>query len=113
MLFRSTEDGCRIAGSDGPTLTTQAQPGLLAGVRPEHIRITDSGPLAARVESVEYLGADTVITCTAGHATLVVRQPGRLIPNPGDRLMLAWSASAQHCFDGATGQRRDDITPCP
>ena len=113
LPLEATSEGCRIAGTDSAPVTLQSANGLLAGVRPEHIQITDRGRLAAQVVSVEYLGADTVITCTAGHATLVVRQPGRLIPNPGDRLMLAWSASAQHCFDGATGQRRDDITPCP
>ena len=113
MPLEPTEDGCRIAGSDGPTLTTQAQPGLLAGVRPEHIRITDSGPLAARVESVEYLGADTVIACRAGEAAIVVRQPGRLTPQPGDPVHLAWPAALQHCFESASGRRRDDILARP
>jgi sn-glycerol 3-phosphate transport system ATP-binding protein len=102
-------DGCRIEGTESPRLTSESIAGLLVGVRPEDVRVADHGPFTARVQSVEYLGADSVITCSYGKATIVVRQPGRLVPVIGETLRLAWSPSAQHWFDGATGQRRDDV----
>ena len=102
-------DGCRIAGTAGPLITHQPAADLLAGVRPEHIRITDSGEVSAQVEAVEYLGADTVIACRAGKGAIVIRQPGRLTPRPGESLRLTWAPEAQHCFNAITGARRNDI----
>ena len=43
-------------------LRLDAAPGRLIGVRPEDVRLGDSG-LAARVTAVEYLGPDTIVTC--------------------------------------------------
>ena len=109
LPLRQGAQGLCIAGTDGPALSRQSDVSLLAGVRPEHIRIVEGGGIAAEVDSVEYLGADTVITCRAGESTLVVRWPGRSSTSPGERLSLSWPASAQHCFDETTGLRRDDI----
>jgi sn-glycerol 3-phosphate transport system ATP-binding protein len=65
--------------------------------------------VGAQVEAVEYLGADTVIACRAGKGAIVVRQPGRLTPRPGEALRLTWAPEAQHCFNAITGARRNDI----
>ena len=102
-------EGCRIAGTAGPLITRIGEPGLLAGIRPEHIRISESGPVCAQVDSVEYLGADTVIACRVGSASIVIRQPGRLMPRAGDELRLNWAPEQQHCFNATTGARRDDM----
>ena len=82
-------------------------------VCPEHIRITDSGEVSAQVEAVEYLGADTVIACRVGKGAIVIRQPGRLTPRPGEVLRLTWAPEAQHCFNAITGARRNDIAARP
>lgn len=102
-------EGCRIAGTAGPLITRVGEPGLLAGIRPEHIRISESGPVHAQVESVEYLGADTVIACRIGRGSIVIRQPGRLMPRAGDELRLTWASDHQHCFTADSGARRDDM----
>jgi sn-glycerol 3-phosphate transport system ATP-binding protein len=90
------------------------QPALKLGVRPEHVRLVQSGGLAATVQSAEYLGADTVVTCTrsAGATlgeTLAARLPGRHPLPEGATVRLDWSAADSHYFDAVTGQRRDDV----
>ncbi len=42
----------------------------LLGVRPEDVRLAETGGLAARVVAVEYLGADSIVTCAAGAETV-------------------------------------------
>jgi sn-glycerol 3-phosphate transport system ATP-binding protein len=59
----------------------------------------------ARVASVEYLGADSIVTCAAGTETIAVRAPGRVELAEGKSTHLAWAAAAQHYFDATTGRR--------
>jgi multiple sugar transport system ATP-binding protein len=47
------------AGVAAPDWTSRVQ--LTAGLRPEHLSPTDAGPLAARVETSEILGSETII----------------------------------------------------
>jgi sn-glycerol 3-phosphate transport system ATP-binding protein len=79
-------------------------PGRLIGVRPEDVRLGDSG-LPARVTSVEYLGPDTIVTCAAGAETIAVRAPGRVELAEGKATHLAWAPGALHVFDAASGAR--------
>ena len=78
--------------------------GRLIGVRPEDVRLGDSG-MPARVTAVEYLGPDTIVTCAAGTDVVAVRAPGRVELAEGKATHLTWAASAQHVFDAATGAR--------
>jgi sn-glycerol 3-phosphate transport system ATP-binding protein len=80
--------------------------GVLLGVRPEDVTLTGGTGLAARVAGVEYLGADSIVTCAAGSQTLAVRAPGRVELPAGAPVTLAWKPEATHLFDAATGQRR-------
>jgi sn-glycerol 3-phosphate transport system ATP-binding protein len=100
--------GARVAGSDGPAVARAMTDGLILGVRPEDIRRTIEG-LVARVTSAEYLGADTVLTCSVGSETLALRTPGRLALEPGASIRVGWTADAVHLFDAGSGQRRDDL----
>jgi sn-glycerol 3-phosphate transport system ATP-binding protein len=90
---------------DGP------QGGGFVGVRPERVRVADAAAgFAARVRTIEYLGADTVVGCefAAGPhqgARIVMRAAGRLALQPGAAVYLGWAAEDAHCFD-ATGARR-------
>ena len=79
------------------------------GVRPEHVRIASPGRLAAVVQSAEYLGADTIVTCTAGPDMIAARVPGQHDLAAGARIELDWQDGDQHFFDVATGKRRDDV----
>ncbi len=74
------------------------------GVRPEHIRFSDHG-VAARVESIEYFGADTITACQAGDQRVLVRTPGRAPCAADDMVFLNWPESAQHFFDKGSGLR--------
>ena len=79
--------------------------GGLTGVRPEDVRLSSSG-LEARVESVEYLGADSLVTARAGGQPVSIRVPGKSAANPGDAIHVAWDKEHEHHFDAQTGERR-------
>jgi len=104
-----------------PPMNIIAAPGradLKLGVRPEHVRVLAGGGIEATVQSAEYLGADTVVTCTTSAGgmladTLAARLPGRFDVAAGTTLRLGWGAEDAHYFDHATGQRRDEVVSVP
>ncbi|EJM99187.1 ABC transporter ATP-binding protein [Herbaspirillum sp. YR522] len=101
-----TNGGLAIEGSAGQAITPgRADEQWNLGLRPEHIRLADSG-VAAAVHGVEYFGADTIIGARVGTATLLVRAPGQLDLRAGDPVRLAWQASDQYFFDRHSGMRR-------
>jgi sn-glycerol 3-phosphate transport system ATP-binding protein len=77
---------------------------IAVGIRPEDIHLAADGVDAA-IASIEYLGADSVMTCTLGDQVLAVRAKGKLTGNGGDRVRLAWDKAAMHCFDQSAGHR--------
>src|SRR5205823_8992258 len=78
----------------------------LIGVRPEDMRFADAG-LPIRVTSVEFLGADSIVTCAAGGESLAVRVAGRVELAEGKSAHVTWTPEAQHLFDPDTGKRVD------
>ena len=91
---------------------------LKLGVRPEHVRIVEHGGIEAVAQGAEYLGADTVLTCSTSAGgvlgdTIAARLPGRHALAEGAPLRLGWAAEDSHWFDHAGGLRRDDIVPVP
>jgi len=99
-----------------PPMNIVAAPGrpdLKLGVRPEHVRLDSSG-FDAVVQSAEYLGADTVVTCSTSAGgtladTIAARLPGQHDLVAGTRVRLGWSPEHTHWFDAGTNRRRDDI----
>ena len=85
-------------------LRLDAAPGRLIGIRPEDVRVGDTG-LSARVTTVEYLGPDTIVTCAVGPDVVAARVPGRLELTEGKATHLTWAPGAQHVFDAASGAR--------
>ena len=77
----------------------------LTGVRPENMRFAAAG-LAARVESVEYLGADSLVSANAGGQPVLVRVDGRATVGAGDNVHIAWEREHEHHFDSTTGGRK-------
>ena len=75
------------------------------GVRPEDMHLDAPDGVAATVTEIEYLGADSVVTCTLGEAVLAVRTKGKLRGAAGDRVRLHWDLAATHCFEQASGKR--------
>jgi len=86
---------------------------LRVGIRPEHVRIAEPGRVRAVVQSAEYLGADTIVTCTLGAGTIAAKVPGRRELAAGTSVGLDWSAGDCHYFDATTGARRDDVVSVP
>ena len=82
--------------------------GLLLGVRPEDMRL-DANGIAATLQSVEYLGADSMLACTLGSESVIVRAPGKVGLAAGAQVRLAWVREAMHIFDAASGARRDVV----
>jgi sn-glycerol 3-phosphate transport system ATP-binding protein len=87
-----------------PSITGE---GVLLGIRPEHIRLDPSG-MPSRIETVEYLGADSIVTCRIGNEQLTVRLPGQASLAKGSEARLAWDPAAVHLFDAVTGTRMDN-----
>jgi sn-glycerol 3-phosphate transport system ATP-binding protein len=104
--------GAIIAGSAGPPLLAAAGDGLLLGVRPEDITLVeraDHAAVPALIAAVEYLGADSTVTCTVGSEAIALRVPGRVALPAGTSVGLVWPGAAAHLFDAASGRRRDDL----
>jgi len=83
---------------------------MLVGLRPEDIILVASG-LPGRVVTVEYFGADSILSVDIGGPHIAVRLQGRPALGPGETVHLGWSADALHLFDATTGMRREAAAP--
>jgi sn-glycerol 3-phosphate transport system ATP-binding protein len=102
-------DGMVLRGTSGPILAPPMDSSdAIGGIRPEDLRLADAG-IPAVVKQTEYLGADTVLACEAGEATVLARLPGHILLTKGAPVFLA-TDKALHVFDTATGRR---TTPAP
>jgi sn-glycerol 3-phosphate transport system ATP-binding protein len=100
--------GAVVAGSDGPALLRHSGAGLVLGVRAEAVAIGETG-IPARVDAIEYLGADTLVTAAIGSERITARATGRLAAVPGDAIRVSWRPEDAHLFEGESGNRRDDL----
>jgi len=84
-------------------------PDVVLGVRPESLRLSPDGSIAATVIIVELLGAETHVICsTETGARVIVRQSaGAAKPGIGDAVRIAVDDDppAYHLFDSSTGER--------
>ncbi len=84
-------------------------PDVVLGVRPESLRLSPDGAIAATVIIVELLGAETHVIChTENGARVIVRQ-GAAAAKPGIgeavRIAIDDDPRAFHLFDSSTGER--------
>src|SRR6266700_4116205 len=105
LKLERTPSGAAIAGSNGPAIGPIELAEAVVGVRPEDIVLGVELGHAARVENVEYLGADSLIACRIGEQALTVRTGGRVAFRRGDSTRLSWAPGAAHYFDAASGDR--------
>jgi len=68
------------------------------GVRPEKIRISESG-LSAKVAAVDYMGAETFLRFQYQNQIIMARINGRADAIPGDKLLINWDDGDVHLFD--------------
>jgi sn-glycerol 3-phosphate transport system ATP-binding protein len=90
--------GSIIQGAGGPAVLPAQCAGGMLGVRPEHISLAFERGMRASVESVEYLGGDSLIACRIGVQPLAVRTQGNVALTHGDTAWLTWAPGAQHYF---------------
>jgi sn-glycerol 3-phosphate transport system ATP-binding protein len=97
-----------IAGTTGPIVASAERATDMLGVRPEHITFGQDAGVDAQVEGLEYLGADSLLTCRLGTQAIALRVSGRSGLSRGDVTRLSWARGAQHFFDAASGRRSED-----
>ena len=88
-------------------LHASAPEAIIVGVRPEHLEVaaTGRGTFAFTVDTIEALGADSLLHGTHAGAALVARVEGHAAPAPGHALALTPKDGRIYFFDGATGKR--------
>jgi sn-glycerol 3-phosphate transport system ATP-binding protein len=87
-----------------PPMNLLKQESGMLGVRPEDMRIAAGGALEATIESIEYLGADSLVAATANAQPLLVRVPGRAGVRAGEKVRIAWDPQHEHRFDHNGGR---------
>ena len=88
-------------------LRGRAGEAVTVGVRPEHLVIAGgSGPtFSLKVDTVEALGADSMLHCALGANALVVRVDGHVTPEPGTSIAVSAMPGKTFFFDTASGKR--------
>ena len=79
---------------------------LVAGIRPEDLRVAPSNSpsaMAATVDASEPLGNEVLLYLRAGGHELTARADPHVLPRPGDRLSLTVDPNRVHYFDRSTG----------
>jgi sn-glycerol 3-phosphate transport system ATP-binding protein len=109
VRLEDSGDGAIIAGTSGPPVVAGRADGLLLGIRPEHIGISDKRGVPATIADIEYHGADSIVTCQAGEESLALRVPGRANFSRGAAVRLTWSAANTHLFETDSGKRHEDV----
>jgi multiple sugar transport system ATP-binding protein len=92
---------------------------MVAGFRPEHLEIGETGPDAAsfraRAEVVEYLGSEELLHVSAADQDVVAIVSSEHRVRPGDVLDLVLPLAKLHLFDAETGAAltADGQAPAP
>jgi sn-glycerol 3-phosphate transport system ATP-binding protein len=88
-------------------LRASAPAAVTVGVRPEHLVAGEGeGPaFHIAVETLESLGADSLVHGVVGGAALVVRVEGHATPRLGDALVFSVRPGRLYFFDTADGRR--------
>ena len=115
LALERGSDGAVIRGTEGPAVLPAEHARGKLGIRPEHVVLDLARGVPASVESVEYLGGDSLLGCAIGGQPIAVRVQGSVGLSAGDVAHLAWAPGAQHFFaeDGTrheAGVRRDAAT---
>ncbi|HUI98751.1 MAG TPA: sn-glycerol-3-phosphate import ATP-binding protein UgpC [Usitatibacter sp.] len=88
-------------------LRSSAPQTLTVGIRPEHFALNRSGGAEFRlkVETIEALGADSLVHALFDSAALVARIDGHATPAPGEVLPFSVQPAQFYFFDAASGKR--------
>ena len=107
-------DGAVHPGSGAVTLDGQALPvpaareafsgGMAYGVRPEHVRISDSSAYRGRVRATEYLGTTQIVTIATPNGELKARIPSEQPARLDETVGLDFNGTTVTLFDRQTGR---------
>lgn len=82
------------------------KPGLILGIRPEHIDLVESGGVEFKVHTVELLGAERLLYGKVGEEDVTVRvEEGKPYPKPGETAQIWARQDRLHWFNAETGKR--------
>jgi multiple sugar transport system ATP-binding protein len=86
---------------------------ILAGIRPEHLRLGNHGEgIPATVDLVEPIGHESIVYATSGDEKLVVIFEPQHAPRAGETITLTVAPERVHLFDAETEARIDaDAVP--
>ncbi len=99
LRLAAAAGGAAIAGTAGPAVLPRECAGGTLGVRPEHVELAFERGIRASVANVEYLGADSMVTCRVGDQVLLARVAGRCGLARGDATWVQWATGAQLWFN--------------
>ena len=95
----------------GPNATLGGPPGAILGIRPEHLKITDSG-WPVQVETIEMLGAERLVYGRFGDEQLIVRtDENDACPALDTTIHVTPRPERLHWFDAATTKRIQSSSP--
>jgi sn-glycerol 3-phosphate transport system ATP-binding protein len=100
-----------LATACGGSLTADSLSEGFIGVRPEDVYVSKTG-LPAKISSVDYLGAETVLRMSHNNQILFARIDGRRDYRPGEAIHISWSKESIHRF-GQDKVRIDDAVTGP
>ena len=77
---------------------------LTFGVRPEHVKLSDSGDYRGEILASEYLGTTQIITLDTPNGELKARIDSAQMATVGEKVGLSFDAPKVTLFDTSTGQ---------
>jgi multiple sugar transport system ATP-binding protein len=77
---------------------------LVLGVRPEHVRLSDSGSIRGEVYGTEYLGTTQIVAVKTASGMVRARLPASIPAATGDSVGLTFRADGISLFDKVTGR---------
>jgi multiple sugar transport system ATP-binding protein len=84
-------------------LVSMAASDLILGVRPEHVRLSDSARLRGEVFATEYLGTTQIVTITTAHGMVKARLAANIRALIGDQVGLAFRSDRLSLFEAQSG----------
>jgi multiple sugar transport system ATP-binding protein len=104
--IESNQNSIQIGGAEvrvPPTLE-DARGKLALGVRPEHVRFSDSGLYRGEVLATEYLGTTQIVTIATPNGTIKSRMSAAQSIKVGETPGLEFDARTVSLFNVETGQ---------
>ncbi len=87
-----------------PDLREGARGTLALGVRPEHIRLSDTAPYRGRVLATEYLGTTQIVTIKTPNGEIKARTGSDVPVKEGETVGLELNGNTLTVFDTASGK---------